>query len=594
MARNYDDYEDLLKNFDDYTAQGRGANTEKELNRKNEMNILKEDARPDIKRQEFSPKADFKPTPIRLDSNGNNKYFTEDEELPTPKRRQSPNSPFYRDPNKKVELPTPKTHGKGNEVFKAAKGLGPKSKADLYLDELDREERRKRKSREALELSENEARNKKTSYKGEVYFSNPPREIKEEAEHQKRLNAGFKSPYGKNSRGASKNKSSAPPVTQKQKKQMAEKTAERVRQQSGFLTTKEKLTKLIIYFLIVAVSSSIICIYGIRCINDVLAIDKQDVDKEVTISTGATDSDVIEILKDNDLIRNELFCKLFTKLIHGENEYVSGSYTINTDWGIEKMLSTMQAGNTYSETITLTFPEGWTVDQIAEKLESNNVCTASSFIKTMQSVDFSTEYAFLRGQENKDLRFRALEGYIYPDTYEFYIGENASSVVRRFLDNFEAKWTADYQKKADALDMTVDEIITLASIIQMEAANSGQMKDISSVLHNRLDKPSTFPWLQCDSTEKYLLETIKVTLTSSTTDTQQYIAYRDLYDTYSEDCKGLPVGAIANPGAAAIGAALNPSDTNYNYFRHDSEGGVYYANTFSEHEQNGYKVAEIG
>jgi UPF0755 protein len=141
--------------------------------------------------------------------------------------------------------------------------------------------------------------------------------------------------------------------------------------------------------------------------------------------------------------------------------------------------------------------------------------------------------------------------------------------------------------------MTVDEIVTLASIIQAEAANSGQMKDISSVLHNRLDKPGTFPRLECDSTEKYLVETIKVTLTSSTTDTQKYIAYRDLYDTYSTDCKGLPVGAICNPGASAINAALYPSDTNYNYFRHDVKGKVYYANTFAEHEQNGYKASAV-
>ena len=211
----------------------------------------------------------------------------------------------------------------------------------------------------------------------------------------------------------------------------------------------------------------------------------------------------------------------------------------------------------------------------------------------MQSVDFSTEYAFLKNQANKEARFRTLEGYIYPDTYEFYIGENASSVVRRFLDNFESKWTAEYSKKAKELGMTVDEIVTLASIIQAEAANSGQMKDISSVLHNRLDKPGTFPRLECDSTEKYLVETIKVTLTSSTTDTQKYIAYRDLYDTYSTDCKGLPVGAICNPGASAISAALYPSDTNYNYFRHDVKGKVYYANTFAEHEQNGYKASAV-
>ncbi len=575
MARDFNDYDELLKSYD----PGARSTSSRDISSNSSGNVER-DERPDIERKEFV-KDDFKPTPIRSSSNNNDMYFSK-QEPPTPKRKQNPNSPFYRDPEK--DLPTPKNSNFGNEAFKAAKGIFPKSKADAYLDELDREETRKR--------SRYERENKK--YNGEVYFSNPPQEIKEEAERQKRANAGNRSPYGKYARNARGDKmTSAPPVTASQKRELAMKKQKKERREAGMFTLKEKLQRLAIYILIVAISSTILCFYGIRCINDILAIEKREMDCEVTISAGATDDEVIDILKENDLIRNKGFCKLFVKIIGAGGDYVSGSYTLNSDWGIEKMLSTMQAGNTYSETITLTFPEGYTISQIAEKLEANKVCTASSFIKTMQSVDFSTEYAFLKNQENKELRFRTLEGYIYPDTYEFYVGENASSVVRRFLDNFESKWTSDYQKQAEELGMTVDEIVTLASIIQAEAANSGQMKDISSVLHNRLDKPATFPRLECDSTEKYLIETIKVTLTSSTTDTQKYIAYRDLYDTYSTDCKGLPVGAICNPGSAAISAALYPSDTNYNYFRHDAKGNVYYANTFSEHNQNGYKAAAI-
>ncbi len=568
MARDFNDYDELLKNYDN-SSRDISSNSSGNVNR---------DARPDLERKEFAMK-DLKPEPIRSSSNKNDMYFSK-QEPPTPKRKQNPNSPFYRDPEK--DLPTPRSSNRGNDAFKAAKGIFPKSKADAYLDELDREETRKR--------SRFERENKK--YNGEVYFSNPPQEIKEEAERQKK--AGSKSPYGKYARNAHGDKmTSAPPVTAAQRREIAMKKHQKERKAQGILTVKEKLIKLAVYFLIVAVTSTILCIYGIGCINDVLAIEKREMDCEVTISAGATDSEVIDILKDNDLIRNKTFCKIFVKIFGDDDAYVSGSYTLNSDWGIEKMLSTMQGGaNTY-ETITLTFPEGYTIDQIAEKLESNKVCTASSFIKTMQSVDFSNEYSFLKNQADKDLRFRALEGYIYPDTYEFYIGENASSVVRRFLDNFKAKWTADYSKQAKELGMTIDEVVTLASIIQAEAANSGQMKDISSVLHNRLDKPGTFPRLECDSTEKYLIETIKVTLTSSTTDTQKYIAYRDLYDTYSTDCKGLPVGAICNPGGAAIAAALYPSDTGYNYFRHDAKGNVYYAVTFSEHNQNGYKAAAI-
>ena len=247
-----------------------------------------------------------------------------------------------------------------------------------------------------------------------------------------------------------------------------------------------------------------------------------------------------------------------------------------------------------AETVTLTFPEGWTITQMAEKLEANEVCTASSFISTLQSVDFSDEYEFIASIPDKDKRYHMLEGYMYPDTYEFYVGENASSVVRRFLNNFQSRWTEEYQKQADSRDLTIDEVIVMASVIQEEAANQSQMANISSVLYNRLDKPNAFPLLQCDSTEDYLLNTIKPGLTSSVEDTQKYIEYRDNYDTYSEACKGLPVGAIANPGADAIEAALYPADTSYLYFRHDTEGGVYYAETFAQHEENGRIAAKVG
>ncbi|MBR2875774.1 MAG: endolytic transglycosylase MltG, partial [Clostridia bacterium] len=482
------------------------------------------------------------------------------------------------------DLPTPKNGSSGNAAFKAAKGILPKSKADEYLEELDRAERNKRSMYE---------RGNKSSYKGEVYFSNPPKEIEEVAEQQRKGKAT--SPYGKYARNARGDKvmASAPPVVGKQRYALNKKKKAKQQRAKGIYTAKDRLKHLMIYVLTVGIASAILCFYGIRCINDVLAIEKRDVDSEVTISAGATDTEVIKLLKENDLIKNRLFCELFVKLVKGEGKYVSGSYSLNSDWGIEKMLSTMQEGKNYSETITLTFPEGWTIDQIAEKLEANKVCTASSFIKTMQSVDFSQEYSFLKGQEDKELRFRVLEGFIYPDTYEFYVGENASSVVRRFLDNFEVRWTEDYQKRAEELDMTPDEIVTLASIIQAEAATSKQMADISSVFHNRLNNPSSYPCLQSDATEKYLRETIKVTLTSSTTDTQKYLAFRDLYDTRDTDCQGLPVGAICNPGNSAINAALNPSDTSYYFFRHDQKGNVYYASTMSEHSQNGYKAAAI-
>ena len=425
------------------------------------------------------------------------------------------------------------------------------------------------------------------NYKGGVYFSNPPRDIDKAAQREKRATVR------KNQKikpAVEKFRVAAPPTTAKQNKAIAAKKARNEKFQKTFLgkfLTSEKLSRLALAIAIIALSSVVLCIYGINCINDVLAIDVEDATVEVEVSKGMSDADVIDILEDNKLIKNELFCNLFIKFFGKDGDYVSGVYTLTPSMGVEKMLSTMKADITLSETVTLTFPEGWTIDQIAEKLEANEVCTAASFINTLQNVDFSEEYDFIKAIPNKELRFRVLEGYMYPDTYEFYVGENASSVVRRFLDNFKNRWTDEYAKQAKERGLSLDEVIIMASILQEEAASSSQMADIASVLYNRLDRPGTFPWLNCDSTEDYLIKTIKPTLTSSTEDIQRYIQYRDNYDTYSEDCKGLPIGAIANPGDAAIRAALKPSATNYFYFCHNTETGkVYYANTMSEHEAN--------
>ncbi len=413
------------------------------------------------------------------------------------------------------------------------------------------------------------------TYKNGVYFSNPPQKISQEAKTQRNADPKRRTPR-------------APQNMAKREKPP--------KKQNFF----EKWGKgLLIKLAIIIGVSTILCIYGIGCINDVLALNVEDVSKEVRIEQGMTDSEVIDILKDEDLIHNKFFCKVFIKFMKltdkssKDKVYISGVYTLSPTYGVEKMLSTMKTDFRNSETVKLTFPEGWTIQEIAEKLEANEVCTASSFISTVQTIDFSDEYDFIEKIPDKDKRFRVLEGYMYPDTYEFYKGENASSVVRRFLDNFQNRWTDEYQKKADKLGLSIDEVIIMASVLEAEAANAEQMPKIASVLYNRLDKSGTFPLLQCDSTEDYLVDVIKPTLTSSIEDTQKYLEYRDNYDTYSEECKGLPVGAIGNPGNNAINAALNPADTSYYYFRHDVNGGIYYANTMAEHEENGRIAAKV-
>ena len=301
----------------------------------------------------------------------------------------------------------------------------------------------------------------------------------------------------------------------------------------------------------------LISTYAISCMNDILAIGR-DSETVVTVNIPAqTDTKgAIEILRDNKLIKHKYFCRICAKVLeYRDDNYLTGIYYLTESMGLENMLSSFKKPTVTGETVTLTFPEGYTLNQIAEKLEKNEVCSQTAFFATVRDVDFSSEYSFIAQIDNKDKRYQVLEGYLYPDTYEFYIGENASSVIRKFLDNFKNKWTAEYQAQADKIGMSIDDVITLASIIEKEAYGADQMPLVSSVFHNRLNKSGIYPTLGSDATKEYVSEYISKSVTNSA----ELGSYQKNYDTYK--CAGLPVGAICNPGNDAIKAALFPANT---------------------------------
>ncbi len=325
------------------------------------------------------------------------------------------------------------------------------------------------------------------------------------------------------------------------------------------------------------------------CVDDILAINASTVQTRVTLDKNMDAYEVINVLANKKLITNEWFCKKFADLRdlkeyeNSEGDikvivYPAGTYDLSPSMGLEGMLLEIRRSGVDNSTVMVTFPEGFSVDQIAEKLEDNEVCTAKAFYEAMNNEALFEKYEFLSSVTDKELRYRVLEGYLYPDTYEFYLGESASSVLERFLDNFEDKWTDEYQAKADALGYTVDEILIVASILEKEAFDATQMNEIASVVYNRLES-SSFPYINCDSTGKYI-ENFKEKL-----DEQGKLAdYMRVYDTYQKT--GLPIGAIGCPGADAISAALNPDNTDYYYFLHDKDGNLYLASTSSEHQSN--------
>lgn len=231
---------------------------------------------------------------------------------------------------------------------------------------------------------------------------------------------------------------------------------------------------------------------------------------------------------------------------------------------------------TTSNVVRVTFPEGSSVVQIAQKLEESGVCSASEFIAEANNPLNLEGFGF--SIPNPEERAFLLEGYLFPDTYEFYRNESAPNAIKRFLRNMQSKITPEILARCDELGYTLDEILALASIVQEEAGDPTEMVKVSSVLHNRL-KSSRFPKLQCDVGTFYLREFVKPFV-----DEERYEVLIELYNTYN--CEGLPAGPITNVGTDAINAALYPSDTDYYFFITDSEGAYHYAETWNEHQEN--------
>lgn len=230
-------------------------------------------------------------------------------------------------------------------------------------------------------------------------------------------------------------------------------------------------------------------------------------------------------------------------------------------------------------TVRVTVPEGYTVYQIAQLLEENGVCPSKDFIAAVNTPP--ADNIFAAAIPNAGERPFLLEGYVFPDTYDFYVGEPAAQALDRFLNNMKAKLTdADYTRAAE-LGYTMDQILTIASLIQEEAGMPVEDEKVSSVIYNRLSSKD-YPLLQLDASYEYLDLSVEPFITGGRE------KYDKTYNTYV--CKALPAGPISNPGRASIDAALYPADTAYYFYRTDKNRNFYYAETYQGHLANGEKV----
>lgn len=397
----------------------------------------------------------------------------------------------------------------------------------------------------------------KPDYKGEVYFINHKRD--EHSINTREKSGSYSAVNGKTS-------------TKKKKKRLSSKS---------FIITIVS---------IIVVATILLSTLALSCFNDILpTTNRSDAQVLVKIPNNATTSQIIDMLDENGLIKQRTFCKLFMSImkrmehLSSEPVYLGGTYYVSQSMGLERMINEFKEEQTAAKTVTLMFPEGWTIYQIFNKLEHYEVCKADHLYTAID--DIIDSYDFTSKLGDIDGRYSPLEGYFFPDTYEFYVGENANSVLKRFLDNFKEKWTDEYSERAKNLGLSIDEVINIASIIQKEAADIEQMSLISSVIHNRLDDPVNFPTIDCDSTYEYISNYV-APIAGNT----KASALMKTYNTYI--CVRLPAGPICSPGIDAIEATLKPADTDYFFFQHDKSGKIYMAKTADEHENNSLAVAK--
>lgn len=316
------------------------------------------------------------------------------------------------------------------------------------------------------------------------------------------------------------------------------------------------------------------------CAADVLAFGREDKMVTVTVYESDTMEDIIEKLHKADLIRYPGLFKLYADLAVDEGEIKPGIWDLNTMYDYHALVNMMSPSSSRTVVENVLIPEGFTCRQIFALLEENRVCTAKDLAEYAANGELK-DYWFL---ENVERGFEyCLEGFLFPDTYDFYKNSNPRDVLEKLLDNFEFRFNEEMRAQIDTLNANVTggtfdihKVVIVASMIEKETAKNEESPRIASVIYNRLFKwGNTPPYLNIDASIVYALD-------GKTDLTAEDLQIESPYNTYTNT--GLTPGAISNPGLASLKAALNPETTNYYYYVLNPAEGVHkFSTTLDEH-----------
>lgn len=360
------------------------------------------------------------------------------------------------------------------------------------------------------------------------------------------------------------------------------------------------LPKAVIYLAFVLVAAVYCSYFAVTGINDMFALVNVDKEANITVTESTTIDDVTKALKEQGVIKYPWLFKLYCE-VYGDGtdvELMTGDYTIPDSLNFSNILYRLTTVRVERTAVWVTIPEGYTVDQIIDLLVSKGIGTKENYVEAINNYPYKHEFVQLLDEMGySENRVYRLEGYLFPDTYEFYTDTAEYLVINRFLNNFNSRfwrfYDEEYKADVEAMGMTFDDIVTLASLVQMEARHIIDYEPISYVFHNRLNHSNTYPYLESDATIQYFLDTRKEDLTVEDMNTD------NPYNTYLYP--GLTPGAICCPGLDALEAAIYPArpvdangkEINAYYFVSDVTGKTYYAQTNAGHNANKLKAEEV-
>ena len=331
------------------------------------------------------------------------------------------------------------------------------------------------------------------------------------------------------------------------------------------------------------------------CATDVLAFGREEQLVTVTVEETDTLDDVAQKLKEAGLIRYPELFKAYGTLTDAREEISGGTFTLNTIYDYMALVNHMSSHSSAREVVTVMIPEGYNCEQMFKLLEDKGVCKAE-YLREYAASGELDNYWFLEGVERGTPN--CLEGFLFPDTYEFYLGDSAANVLEKLLDGFNYRFTDDHRAAIETLNTKLAEmmrangygddyiatqhydirkVLIVASLIEEETANSDESYTIASVIYNRLTNQKEHPYLNIDATLMYVLGH-KDSLNA------EDLAYDSPYNTNIN--KGLIPGPITNPGLNSINAALNPDDTKYHYYVLDTkaeERQHHFSETYEQH-----------